>query len=72
MDVSAIRSTPPPPTEVAAQVKLTPGVALKYAVATALMVAALYYLSKGRKEANLSYMITGGVLAIVCCAVAVL
>lgn len=72
MDVSGIRSTPPPPTAVSAQLKLTPGLALKYAAGTALMVAALYYLAKGRKEANLSYMITGGVLAIMSCAVSVL
>lgn len=48
----------------AATVSMTPQRALRFSVAFTLFGAAMHYLVSGRKEANLSKMITGAVLAL--------
>ena len=43
---------------------VTPNVAGRMAVSTVLMAIGMYYLVSGRKEANVSRMFTGALLAL--------
>jgi hypothetical protein len=45
-------------------ISMTPQRALRFSVAFTLFGASMHYLVSGRKEANLSKMITGAVLAL--------
>lgn len=45
-------------------VRLTPQRALRFAAAITLFGAGMHYLSAGRKDASLSKMMTGAVLAL--------
>lgn len=45
-------------------IRFTPKAALKFTAAIVLFGAGMHYLTTGRKEADLSRMITGAVLAL--------
>lgn len=64
------RNLPEPAAAKTAVMEMSPLVLARFAGGTALMVAGLYYLSKGKKERDLSKMITGAVLSLLAVAVA--
>lgn len=45
-------------------IKMTPQVLGKTALSTVLMISGMYYLVTGRREANVSRMITGAILTL--------
>lgn len=58
------RNIPEPVSSKSAVMEMSPVVLARFAAGTALMVAGLYYLSKGRKERDVNKMITGAALSL--------
>jgi hypothetical protein len=64
MSLQSLRGIPAPRGETSAQFELTEAVAARFALGAALMVGGIYYLSKGRDEADFGKMVTGGILSL--------
>jgi hypothetical protein len=65
-----VRNIPEPASSSTPVLELTPLVVGRFAAGTALMVAGLYYLSRGKKDQNVNKMITGAILSLLSVAVA--